>query len=87
MMMKRKRRIPKPWKRRPPLYASDILAWADDFYARVGHWPLYIDGKITGQLGLTWCAVNQALRKGLPGLPGSDGAALARRAGAKLGHA
>ena len=55
--------------RRSILYVSDILRWADAFYVRMGRWPRRDDGKIEGMLGLTWCAVDQALRKGLRGLP------------------
>jgi hypothetical protein len=62
--------------RRPVLYIADILSWADAFYARVGRWPVLSDGKIVGQLGLTWLAVSMALRKGNRGLPG--GSSLAR---------
>lgn len=58
--------------RRPVIYISDILAWADAFYARVGRYPRRDDGRIAGQLGLTWSAVNQALQKGNRGLPGAS---------------
>jgi hypothetical protein len=62
--------------RRPVLHISDILAYADEFHAHVGRWPRNDDGKITGQLGFTWCAVDQALRKGNRGLP--KGSSLAK---------
>ncbi len=55
--------------RRPVLHIAEILAWADDFHRHVGRWPRRDDGKIVGQLGLTWCAVDQALTKGHRGLP------------------
>ncbi len=55
--------------RLPPLYVSEVLNWADAFYARHGRWPTRNDGKILGQLGLTWSAVHQALRVGGRGLP------------------
>jgi hypothetical protein len=65
--------------RRPVLYTSDILRWADDFHTRAGRWPRLDDGKIVGALGLTWNAVDQALRKGHRGLrPGSSLAKLLR---------
>src|SRR6516225_11158814 len=56
--------------RRPVIYISQILRWADNFHQRIGRWPCDKDGPILGQLGLTWCAVNQALIKGHRGLPG-----------------
>jgi hypothetical protein len=59
--------------RRPVLYVSDILRWADAFRQRVGRWPRYRErGKIPGTLGLTWTAVDMALRKGWRGLPGGS---------------
>ncbi len=54
---------------RPILYISDILSWADAFRARVGRWPSREDGRIVGQLGLTWSAVDQSLKVGGRGLP------------------
>ncbi len=55
--------------RRPVLYISDILRWCDAFRDRVGRYPTREDGKIPGQLGLTWNAVHVALRVGGRGLP------------------
>jgi hypothetical protein len=71
--MKRRKKPYRPSGRRPPLKIADILAWADEFYARVGRWPSFTDGKIVGQLGLTWSVVNNALTRGYRGLrPGSS---------------
>jgi hypothetical protein len=58
--------------RRPVLYIDDILRWSDAFRDRVGRFPTRTDGKISGHLGLTWSAVNQALRVGGRGLPASS---------------
>jgi hypothetical protein len=59
--------------RRPVIYISDILAWADAFHDRVGRWPVWSDGPVMGQIDLTWGGVNQALIKGNRGLrPGSS---------------
>jgi hypothetical protein len=61
---------------RPPLSISEILTWADAFREQIGRWPRRDDGKVVGMLGLTWCAADQALRKGHRTLPA--GLSLAR---------
>jgi hypothetical protein len=53
-----------------------ILAWADAWHARTGHWPTRESGPVPESPGDTWMAVNVALRKGHRGLPG--GSSLAR---------
>jgi hypothetical protein len=70
--------------RRPVLYLSDILRWADAFRRRVGRWPHYYDGAIPGKLGLSWNAVDLALRRGLRGLP--RGSSLAKLLRERRGH-
>jgi hypothetical protein len=79
--MSRKRRAVTGGK--PTLYVSEILRWADEFHERAGHWPTRDSGRITGGLGLTWIAVDNALRVGLRGLPKGDSLAklLARHRG------
>jgi hypothetical protein len=68
-----------PRCRRPALHLSQILAWADAFHARLGRWPRDDDGKVVGQVGLTWNAVDQALQMRHRGLrPGSSLAKLLR---------
>jgi hypothetical protein len=54
--------------RRPVIDIAEVLAWADAFHHRFGRWPTRRDGRITGQLGLTWNAVDLALQKGGRGL-------------------
>jgi hypothetical protein len=54
--------------RRPVIYISDILAWADAFRKRVGRWPGRDDRDVPGHPELTWCAIDQALQKGHRGL-------------------
>ncbi len=54
--------------RRPVIYISDILAWADAFHKRFGRWPCRDDRYVPGHPELTWCAVDQALQKGHRGL-------------------
>jgi hypothetical protein len=62
--------------RRPRLYISDILCWCDAFHERIGRYPTRDDGRIVGQLGLRWQAVDACLKCGFRGLPG--GSSLAR---------
>jgi hypothetical protein len=57
---------------RPPLNVGQILAWADEHRRRAGRWPTQRGGGIAGGGGLTWSAVNAALREGRRGLPGGD---------------
>jgi hypothetical protein len=71
--------------RRPHLHISQILAWADEYYERIGKWPKANSGRIVGGIGDTWRAVNMALVKGLRGLPGRSSLAqlLAERRGVR----
>jgi hypothetical protein len=55
----------------PPLTVAQVLEWADEHHQRTGRWPATAAGPIGGT-GETWCAVDQALRKGTRGLPGGD---------------
>jgi hypothetical protein len=58
--------------RRPTLYLSHILAWADAYFKRQGHWPTLYSGPIPGTQGVNWRQVDSALRLGLRGLPGGS---------------
>lgn len=62
--------------RAPELCISQILAYADAFYQRVGRWPKRTDGRIPGALGDTWARINNALMAGCRGLPGGSSLAL-----------
>ena len=69
--MPRKRRKPKrPPK--PPLTISQILEWADYFHAATGEWPKTSSGEVAAEPINTWSAINQALIKGVRGLPGGS---------------
>src|SRR4051812_8483415 len=57
---------------RPPLTVEQILTWAEQHRARTGAWPPVHGGPVAGVGGLTWLAVDSALRRGLRGLPGGD---------------
>jgi hypothetical protein len=56
----------------PALSDAQILAWADAHYERNGNWPRVLDGPIEDAPGETWSGVQNALRAGLRGLPGSS---------------
>jgi hypothetical protein len=56
----------------PPLRLGQIRSWAREHRQQHGRWPDQRSGPIPGSDGETWCAVEQALRKGLRGLPGSN---------------
>jgi hypothetical protein len=64
--------------RRPALYISDILRWADEFHRRKGRWPHRNEGTVD----LTWRRIDSALKLGNRGLPRGSSLAkllLARR--------
>jgi hypothetical protein len=60
----------------PPLTEATILAWADAFFERCGHWPHAHRSPIPESPRDTWAAIDAALRAGFRGLPG--GSSLAR---------
>ena len=57
---------------RPRLTGEQILAWADAFYERHGHWPQVRSGPIEGAPGESWAGIEAALTTGKPGLPGGS---------------
>jgi hypothetical protein len=69
----------------PRLEQWEILLWADAHFARTGRWPSAMSGPISEAPGETWRAVDEALRKGIRGLPGGDTLAqlLSRRRGTR----
>jgi hypothetical protein len=67
------------WK--TPLTVAEILRWADAHKQHTGSWPTKASGPVWGAPGVTWQAVQSALRRGCRGLPGGDTlAGLLRRA-------
>ncbi len=60
--------------RLPPLTEVQILAWADAHFAARDEWPTCRcpEQAIPGAHGERWFNVDQALRKGLRGLPGGS---------------
>jgi hypothetical protein len=76
---------------RPRMTVRQILAWADAWYARTGHWPKQKDWRqpIPGSQGETWGGVIQAVAMGLRGFPGGFSLfdLLAKHRGARnVGH-
>ncbi len=55
-----------------PLTVEQILAWADAYRARTKQWPHARSGDIAEAPGLSWLAIDNALRKGQCGLSGSS---------------
>jgi len=55
--------------RKRPLLISDILAWADTHRETTGKWPTKDSGGVIGAVFETWLSIDNALRKGLRGLP------------------
>jgi hypothetical protein len=55
-----------------PYSVAEILAWADEHYARTGEWPTKESGPVTSTPGETWRAVEVALNVGGRGLPGDS---------------
>jgi hypothetical protein len=68
---------------RPPITSAEILSWADAQFLRTARWPDLEDGLVVGGPGLTWKAVDMALKAGRRGLPG--GSSLARLLAADRG--
>jgi hypothetical protein len=54
----------------PSLTLERVKAWVLSHHAATGEWPRSVSGAIAGVPGETWCAMNNALRKGRRGLPG-----------------
>jgi hypothetical protein len=69
-----KRGVPTRFDR--PLAEYQVLAWADLHWQRTGSWPMRKSGPVTDARGETWARIENALNKGIRGLPG--GSSLAR---------
>jgi hypothetical protein len=55
-----------------PLTEEQILAWADALNTRTGKWPTKTSGSVAEARGEKWSSIDNALRKGLRGLPGGS---------------
>lgn len=64
-----KRGVRRTWQR-PELTEKQILRWADEYFAKHKKWPRTSSGTVEGTSGENWSAINQALGKGVRGLPG-----------------
>jgi hypothetical protein len=69
---------------RPLLYIGQILKWADAHRRRTGDWPSNDSGRVVEAPDEKWANVDQALRKGLRGLPGRS--SLPRLLAERRGH-
>ncbi len=58
--------------RRQRLTYAQIRQWAREYHERHGRWPAVLSGEIPGSGGITWLAVNHALKRGHRGLPGNS---------------
>ena len=75
------RRFSKP--RGARLTTKQILAWARSHHQRSGQWPIAASGEVRGGRGETWRRIDDALGRGMRGLPGGSSLAklLAKRCG------
>lgn len=55
---------------RSVLHVQQVLAWADEHFARTGNWPRKEGGRVHGAPDEKWQNIDQALRTGLRGFPG-----------------
>ncbi len=67
----------------PPLDPQQILGWADTYHKRVGEWPRRGSDEIGVASGETWAGIDNALNRGLRGLP--EGSSLAQLLEAERG--
>jgi hypothetical protein len=58
--------------RRPHLRVREILSWADAYFAHWDRWPTRESGPVSGQIDITWCEIDVALKNGNRGLPGGS---------------
>lgn len=56
----------------PPLSAVRVREWVKKHFRRTGGWPTRADGAIPDAPGETWGAVDQALYRGMRGMPGGS---------------
>jgi len=55
---------------RSVLHVQQVLAWADEHFARTGNWPRKDGGRVHGVSDEKWQNIDMALRQGLRGFPG-----------------
>jgi len=66
-----------------PLTIEQILKWADVHFRKKGRWPVVKAGTVIGTTGEMWANIENALSRGLRGLPG--GSSLAKLLAEKRG--
>jgi hypothetical protein len=67
----------------PDLTIMQILKWADAHHQKTGQWPNQKSGEVQGAPGEKWVNINDALSRGIRGLPG--GSSLAKLLAEKRG--
>jgi hypothetical protein len=69
----------------PPLTPEQVVTWARRHRRQTGQWPTRTSGEVPGEVGESWSAINNALYRGLRGLPGGSSLArlLAQRCGVR----
>jgi hypothetical protein len=60
------------YRRTEDLTVEQILAWADAYHAARGRWPTKRACALEAAPGVTWKAINHALREGYRGMPGGS---------------
>lgn len=55
---------------RSVLHVQQVLAWADEHFARTGNWPRKEGGRVHGAPDEKWHNIDMALRQGHRGFPG-----------------
>jgi pyrroloquinoline quinone (PQQ) biosynthesis protein C len=68
----------------PGLTEEQILEWGDNYHQRAGTWPTTTSVPVAEGIQIAWSGIDNALVKGLHGLPG--GSSLARLWAARRGH-
>lgn len=58
--------------RKRSLKLADVELWAKAYCRRAGRWPDKYDGRIADAKGETWFGIDEALQKGMRGLPKSS---------------
>lgn len=57
---------------KPEIRVYTLLTWADNHFARWGHWPNRNSGHVEDAPEENWSAIDQALTKGVRGFSGGD---------------
>jgi hypothetical protein len=70
-------------RHKPPLSVKRILVWAKAHFDRTGRWPTAQTGMVAEAPGESWRGIDNALRRGLRGLP--SGTSLSKLLNKRIG--